>query len=164
MCTECPKCIYSTFHSKDVKKHMSNDEYIDFIGYYDVKSGNVKNNIHTSSCNIIKNNYGYNIKTTQFYHVKDNQCVPVKKFTNEVYNITSYSQSETEKEIGMISFGGLYQCKSENIFVKFNVISSSGIYKNVASVIVDFSVNLRKIYFLKNKPKCDIKIIKKIKN
>jgi hypothetical protein len=164
MCTECPKCIYDTFHSKDIKKYICNDEYIEFIGYYDIQHGNVENNIHTSSCNIIKNNEGYNIKTTQFYCVEDNQ----KKFINETYNITSYSktcecQVELEKVCGMISFCGLYENENKKKPMKFNVNSSSGIYKNVVSVVIDFSENIRKIYFLGKKNKRDIKIIKKDK-
>lgn len=174
MCTVCPNCIYKNFNSKKVKKFISCDEYVNFIGFYNLEDGDVNNNIHVSKCNIIKNNEGYNIKTTRFFYIEDKKSLPGEKFINETYDITSYFRNcdcnkKLEKINGMISFGGLYNDnlsengKTEKNIIKFNTLSSSGIYSEISSVIIDCSENVRKMYFLGKKNKYDIKINRKEK-
>jgi len=162
MCSECPKCIYDSFHFKNIKKYLACDETVDSIGYYDIQDENIENNTSTNHCEFIKNKNGSNILALKSKYVKDKL---ENNFLNEMYNITSYS-SDCEcnkgfKKInGMISFNGLYYDESEegmtkSDIVKFPVVSANGIYKGLTSVIIDFTSNIRKMYFIKEKIKCE---------
>lgn len=127
------------------------NETILFKGTYDTANRNLIANISTLPCNIDANPNGFNIRTAQFYYVYEKDSP--ERFLLETYDLSSYKNDMVTK-IGEIVWNGLYQQSEgqEGItsagIQRFIVFGKSGIYKNVTSIVIDFTNPIRTIYFL----------------
>jgi len=152
----------------DLLDEIKSNNY-SFIGSYNVNnfSTNPNKNTSSNSCNISSNIENYNFLSVRFFYYNEfknpNKNIQKIMELGETYNITSFSVPEKDINLksqinGFISFGGVYpdtidQSKMNGItnrdFVKFGASNTTGIYKDIKYVIIDFRETIRKIYFFK---------------
>jgi len=70
----------------------------------------------------------------------------------ETYTFSSY-KNNFSKKIGQITWNAFYPDNGKNgntvsKFEQFTILGNSGIYNKVTKIIIDFSNDLRKIYFI----------------
>ncbi len=103
-------------------------------------------------------NPGYNQLVNIGYEVK-NILIPPTRFVERNITIASFKEGGITEKTGQISGIALFQENLNGGFIsntvqRFEVISTSGIYKKVTGFIVDFSGPIeepRTIYFLQDK-------------
>ncbi len=142
--------------------YIDGDEEVLYNGTYSLATEIVSSdNSHISyfnfdlSENALIPNTTYNVITATWNYV-DLDNTDTTHFLQETYVISSYSDTNYTNKLGSITFNGLY--KNNNVdngntsetIEKYEVLGTNGIYKNVSSVIIDFTdPPTRTIYLLK---------------
>lgn len=123
-------------------------EKVLFIGTYDVNNNNVQNDGITSTlpANITK---GHDTLTVYAYNV--NTIVePNIPWLNETYTVSSYN-SDFTKKYGQLTWVGFYPNNgdvTDGGIKVFPAYAGIGKYSKIIKVIIDFSQDIRKMYFV----------------
>lgn len=142
---------------------LKKGESILFTATYNLSDNNIVNNINTFPVNIEKITNSSNIMAVQSNscNLKNSSTI----YLLENYTLSSYKNNNSKK-LGQITWNSLYPNGSSSLislpsFQKFVVLGASGIFKNVLSVVIDFTNQNRIIYFIGN---CNYNIIEMGKN
>ena len=137
-----------------INSMLGKKEQVLFVGEYNITTKLVKGNIGTLPYKISIDKKATGICTFDFSYVNTIKT-PNVKYANETYYTSSYNT--LGKKIGQIVWTGLYidsptqaGVTTGGIFT-FIVIGKDGIYKKVKRVIMDFTNQIRKIYFIGKK-------------
>lgn len=129
-----------------VKKLLTCSDKLLFTATYDVTKFGAGDTTPVN-VSIVPNAYSIiNIPNTSF------QALPaLQQFMTEYYNLTSFSQN-LEKQRGYISFTNTYPSDNDITSIpaiEFPVAAKSGIYEYVDKVVIDYTNDIRVIYFFR---------------
>lgn len=107
----------------------------------------------TLSMNISVNPSGYNPRIVVSHQVSDN-LLPPNDLLDETFTISSY-ENDLKTKLGLIEFTNFYPNTgtiTTSKFLSYDVLTKSGLFKCVKYVIIDFTNDIRTLYFVgKNK-------------
>lgn len=128
-------------------------EKILFTGSYDINNRFIVSDATTTTTtlvmNISINPMGYNPRINVLNPVQDSQLPPTS-LLNETMTISSYS-SDQKTPFGMIQFTNFYPNEgilTTSPLISYDTTTKSGIYAHVLRVVIDFSKDVRLVYFI----------------
>lgn len=131
-------------------------DYILFTGSYNkndrVLVSDTTTTTSTLSMNISVNPSGYNPRIVVSHQVNDN-LLPPNELLDETFTISSY-ESDLKTKLGLIEFTNFYPNTgtiTTSKFLSYDVLTKSGLFKCVKYVIIDFTNDVRTLYFVGKK-------------
>ncbi len=132
---------------------LNNCERVLFTGSYNkndrVLISDTTTTTSTLLMNISVNPGGYNPRIVVSYQVKDN-LIPPNNLLDETFTITSF-EKDLKTKLGLIEFTNFYPNSgtlTSSNFLFYDVLTKSGLYSHVKRVIIDFTNDVRIIYFI----------------